>query len=394
MNAKTPLLMCILPGVASALLLLATPWLALPGWLAAGVLPAVCLASLLSTLALAARQATAVEPPVHTLSSPSTGLDVTLVARFASSLQPTVGEAPGEIERADGLMREAIDKLVGAFHLLESQLDSQHRLIMALNPDEARVDAAEGVTDSVALTQFVSDTSRTLTAFVDDSLKSSKLAVETVENMDTVTEAVDSINGLLEGIQRIAKQTNLLALNAAIEAARAGEAGRGFAVVADEVHKLSDSTNQLSQKISEVLARVTQSLAQASETVNELASHDMSHALQAKQQITQMFGVIERSNKTRSQIARDADEISRRVRAGIEAAVVSLQFQDMSSQLLNTARQRITLAVDSLAQLQGLSVDVSRANEILERRLADLQSHKIHGPVTQQTMGTGSVELF
>lgn len=394
MSSKSPLLICTLPGVASALVLLAAPWLPLPGWLAAGVLPAVCLASLLGALALAARQQAALETPVQTLNSTSTGLDVTTVARFGSSLQPTVGEATGEIERADSLMREAIEKLVAAFHLLESQLDSQHQLIMALNPDEAQVDGGVGITDSVALTQFVSDASRTLTAFVDDSLKSSKLAVETVESMDTVTEAVGSIDGLLEGIQRVAKQTNLLALNAAIEAARAGEAGRGFAVVADEVRKLSDSTNQLSQKIAAVLARVTQSLAQASETVNELASHDMSHALQAKQQITQMFGVIEHSNQTRIQIARDADEISRRVRAGVEAAVVSLQFQDMTSQLLNTARQRIALAVDALAQLQGLSVDTGRANEVLTQRLADLQSRKIHGPVTQQTMGTGDIELF
>ncbi len=383
-------------GAASALLLLAAPWLSLPAWLQHLALPAVCLGSLLVMLWLFMKSELAISnTQVPTTSQQAAdGLEPATVARLGSLLTPAVSEAANDIERADALMREAIEKLVAAFHLLESQLDSQHRMILALNPDEARIDGEPGITDSVALTEFVTNASQTLTAFVDDSLKSSKLAVQTVESMDTVSEAVGSIDSLLEGIQRVAKQTNLLALNAAIEAARAGEAGRGFAVVADEVRKLSDSTNQLSQKIAAVLARVTDSLRQASETVNELASHDMSHALQAKQQITQMFEVIEHSNQARIQIARDADEVSVRVREGIEAAVVSLQFQDMTSQLLGTARHRMTLTAEALSMLQALLHEAHQAQAVLQRKVSELESRSIHAPVTQKSMGTGEVELF
>lgn len=78
-------------------------------------------------------------------------------------------------------------------------------------------------------------------------------AVTEVASADTqaqrLSEAAQSMSGIVEMIHNITGQINLLALNATIESARAGEAGRGFAVVASEVKGLANQAKQATDKI-------------------------------------------------------------------------------------------------------------------------------------------------
>jgi len=78
-------------------------------------------------------------------------------------------------------------------------------------------------------------------------------AVERVTAADAqaqrLTDAAQSMSGIVDLINNITGQINLLALNATIESARAGEAGRGFAVVASEVKSLANQAKQATDKI-------------------------------------------------------------------------------------------------------------------------------------------------
>ena len=65
------------------------------------------------------------------------------------------------------------------------------------------------------------------------------VADEAVQAMSRVADSAKGIDGVIEGLDKIAFQTRVLAMNAAVEAGRAGEAGRGFAVVADLVSALA-----------------------------------------------------------------------------------------------------------------------------------------------------------
>ncbi|OWK29971.1 methyl-accepting chemotaxis protein III [Sphingomonas mucosissima] len=65
------------------------------------------------------------------------------------------------------------------------------------------------------------------------------IADEAMQAMSRVSESAKGIDGVIEGLDKIAFQTRVLAMNAAVEAGRAGEAGRGFAVVADLVSALA-----------------------------------------------------------------------------------------------------------------------------------------------------------
>jgi methyl-accepting chemotaxis protein len=142
------------------------------------------------------------------------------------------------------------------------------------NVSERNARAATTFAESEAVTQGLSEVSRTLTATAGDTSQRAMTAASATEEMTravqeiarasseatsqvrrTVEATADNlvklrelqqmsseIGDFLRLITGVAEQTKLLALNATIEAARAGEAGKGFAVVADEVKQLAGTT--------------------------------------------------------------------------------------------------------------------------------------------------------
>lgn len=89
------------------------------------------------------------------------------------------------------------------------------------------------------------------------------------DNLANLEKDVLEINNVVELIRGIASQINLLSLNASIEAARAGDAGRGFAVVAQEVQKLAGQTDESINVISEAIDRINNQTAKVITNNNE-----------------------------------------------------------------------------------------------------------------------------
>ena len=119
--------------------------------------------------------------------------------------------------------------------------------------------------------------------------------------MDAVTESSAAIDGVIEGLEKIAFQTRVLAMNAAVEAGRAGEAGRGFAVVADLVSALALRAETESASAKEQLTR---------------ARDEIGTAVAAVGLIDEAFQTIEISTEDS---ARRADEIARASREQADA---------------------------------------------------------------------------
>lgn len=143
----------------------------------------------------------------------------------------------------------------------KSQHELEHKFDELSNAVNTTLSANGRITDAVKtaeettifLGQKVTDSSDKLSTSV---MEVNEL-VDVVHNMTSqlqdLQSSLNSVSGVAEVIQSIAKQTNLLALNATIEAARAGEAGKGFAVVAAEVKSLADQTSNATSQIDTTL---------------------------------------------------------------------------------------------------------------------------------------------
>lgn len=304
-----------------------------------------------------------------------------------------------ELGNTQTILSEAINTLVSTFTALADEVRAQQALTLFITEGG---EGGEANDSKQKFERFVQLTSDAMNEFVDSTVQNSKHAMELVEKMDAINNEVSSILKILNEVEGIAKQTNLLALNAAIEAARAGEAGRGFAVVADEVRNLSESTNKFSKQIRKLVHNVNDALVDAEGAINNLAASDMTFVMDSKQHVQTMMSDLSALNATIAHNAEDLHKINAQVERNVGVAVATLQFQDMSSQLIAHAQMRIT-ALQEVAIQMSAGVDSPNRTEYLQQIATyqdSLHEHvvtldeKKSNPVAQDNFNTGDIELF
>lgn len=119
---------------------------------------------------------------------------------------------------------------------------------------QAKLNAGKMIESAAVGTEELSASVKEITESMTKSRAITEQTYDIVEDADQRTaklsDAAESMGGIVELINNIAGQINLLALNATIESARAGEAGKGFAVVANEVKNLAAQAKTATDKIS------------------------------------------------------------------------------------------------------------------------------------------------
>ncbi|MBS1140440.1 MAG: chemotaxis sensory transducer [Proteobacteria bacterium] len=364
----------------------------LAGWLIAG--------------SLACRQATARENDAE---SSRIGRDIieqsgNAIVRVSTEASRQVGEMRNEVARAQNIFNEAIDKLVGSFQGMNAQIQRQQQLGMQV---------VSGGLEGGSVTEFqmfANKTSETLRQFVDSVVENSRLAMSLVEMTDRIISQMSEVRGRLGEIEGIAKQTNLLALNAAIEAARAGEAGRGFAVVADEVRDLSGRTNHFSQQIRGSLQKMQTTIEATEAAINQMAAQDMTFALTSKSDVEQAMIGINDMNRRTGETVSELNTIGEQVEQAVNQAIMSLQFQDMVTQLLGHVTRRLDVVDEMLADEQKMAGALNNSGESaatlaalaeicqhvdqISQKMSVISQKVDNNPVNQTGFASGEVELF
>lgn len=323
----------------------------------------------------------------------------TFHVQFGKEVSNQLLSAHTELGNTQTILGDAINTLVTTFTTMAEEVRLQQSLALSISDGGGSSDDGS---PKQKFEHFVRDTEAAMNAFVDSTVENSTRAMELVEKIDVIHEQVSSILGILNEVESIAKQTNLLALNAAIEAARAGEGGRGFAVVADEVRNLSEKTNRFSSQIRSLVGNVSDSLIATEVTINKLAASDMTFVMDSKKHVHGMMLDLTDLNKTMAQNAGELNRITAKVEQNVAVAISTLQFQDMSSQLIAHAQMRLT-ALQEVASEMGKGTDRPTRREYLEQIAA--YNHSLHehvvlldekksNPVAQDSFATGDIELF
>jgi methyl-accepting chemotaxis protein len=142
------------------------------------------------------------------------------------------------------------------FKVVKYATDTTDQVITRMKSESVR-----GMMESVAAgAEELNASVREISEAMTKSKETAVAAVSQVEvanqQAQRLSEAAESMSGIVDLIGNITGQINLLALNATIESARAGEAGRGFAVVASEVKSLANQAKQATDKIGQEIGNL------------------------------------------------------------------------------------------------------------------------------------------
>lgn len=181
-----------------------------------------------------------------------------------------------------------------------------------------------------------------------------------------------------------------------------GKLVSNFILISDGVRDLSEHTNGFSKQIRDVVDKVSDSMAVAERTLSNLAEDDRAAAMKSNQHVRTIMAELAAFNEAVANNAIELNLISTNVEQNVLAVISTLQFQDMSSQLIEHARLRMT-ALQEVANEMGKGADspshreylaqIAAYNRLLDKYVVSLDKQKAN-PVAQKDFGTGDIELF
>lgn len=302
------------------------------------------------------------------------------------------------------LVQDAVSKLSDSFNGLREQSEQQNELVSGLT---ASMDTQDGDGEStekkqVNIREFVKATDTILQTFVEHIVLVSRQSMAMVHRIDDISTQMLLVEKYLGKINAIAELTKVLSLNARIVAARAGQAGAAFSVVATEVRKLAIASREVSTLISGVVSETSGNVDLVRDIVKEMASKDMSFAMESKGRVDSMMAEVSKIDAFTEKILKEVAQITTEIRDNVGLAILSLQFEDMVTQLTQSMDKKVG-ATENFTQVLDLEMLMDdtlpkeerlarlRQNLIEQQQLFDTMGHK---PVMQDNMDEGDVELF
>lgn len=262
------------------------------------------------------------------------------------------------------------------------------------------------ITTAERLRQDISDGEGNMEVLIDSSRNELKGSIQVpqevtasrsqlLKEIDTLSAYTSELTAMASMIESIAEQTDLLAS----KATRADEASRDFAVFTDEVQSLSYRLALISKEIgtkSNAASEAIRSALQVAEIVSNQETGAMDNAKQVIEQVMRRF----------QEITHKFTESSHRIEFGntqirdeISEILVSLQFQDRVSQILNAVIEHIDklhlIAKHKNDHGQIELLDLAKWLEDMEKSYTMIEQRQIHsGKTAKVHTENDDVEYF
>lgn len=295
------------------------------------------------------------------------------------------------LDHQRSVVDESVETLNESYFELQKLAEEQNQITSEL------VETLLGNKDSTNdISHVLPKTEAIIRQFVDTLVNVSEKSISAVHSIHDMSDKLDTVFKLLERVRGLSEQTNLLALNAAIEAARAGDAGRGFAVVAQEVRDLSVKAKELNDQIETEINVAQQTVKEANKTVGEMASIDMTEAIESKEKVDAMLRGVQAVNVTVEQEVHKIRSSGDLIHSQVDNGIRALQFADIIVQQGEYAKISVGY-LDEFAQLCQLWGEGDMELDVFTEAVIELQSqvqNRDAPAASQESIDEGEVELF
>jgi len=296
-----------------------------------------------------------------------------------------------QIESSNIQTEQSINELSSGFASLSSQLGD------VISASQSK---SNNLGDGHGIINLFKESESSLKTVVDSLESSLSLEDRLLNEVQSLSTQTSELNEMAGAVGQIADQINLLALNAAIEAARAGEHGRGFAVVADEVRKLASMSADTGQKMIEKVTNIVEAVNGTQKQAEDSIAHNRTVVDDGKTTIDSVFSRLQETIETLQDDSSSLRSSSEDIRDQISNVLVSFQFQDRVSQILNKVLSDMATMVDNVKGSQSqrlernvlIPVDFEEQMQEMQNSYTTEEQHYMHknsqvhsGPDTTET---------
>jgi methyl-accepting chemotaxis protein len=189
---------------------------------------------------------------------------------------------------------------------------------------------------------------------------------ENREHLQAMRGEIEAGLVLLNNITEITEQSKLIAFNMSIEAARMGEKGRGVKVITTELHKLNDRTFDFSRQVARLLGRFKEYNTLLVENMEQKAGVVVTHVEKgidaAEAAVESLISATSHTEAFIREIAVMSEDINR----GLDGVLESLQFQDITRQMIEGGQavlRELKKSLDSCLTEYDIKIDEGIKNE-------------------------------
>ena len=291
----------------------------------------------------------------HTLNS--------LIGSIQSELGAQITATESELAQVKSLMDQAIDNLVDSFISLEASTRTEQKLVMLLATNETKNDHDE------------------LNPFREKQLKSKQLLNDIANKLSTLIKNTSQNQSASKALKKLEKEAEITVKNLELILDRLGHTADSIFI--DEIR---NSAHKLHTSISE-----------ASNTADKLYTDSQMYAHESKDIASKIKEIMDENANNVALVAEEIAATTSQIETDVQAAVKSLQFQDMTTQLITQCSERQKVMQNILNSISTSEDDNKISINELEEKLSDAHAklkQESNVRMKQFNVNGGSVELF